>query len=364
MNKKTKEIKAALLAKPKKEEPLRKEDLLSTGSTLLNLACTGKPEGGFVKGKYIFVVGDSSSGKTFLVLTCLAEASIDKNFKTHRFIYDNVEDGALMDFEKFFGKAAADRIEPPRVVDGVPVYSETIEDFYFHIDDAGKGKKPFIYILDSMDSLSSKYEGKKFEEKKNAARGSTKAKGDYGDGKAKINSSGLRRVLSHLRASGSILIILNQTRDNVDAGQFESKKTRSGGHALKFYATLELWSSVGKKLEKTYRNKKRQLGITCRVQVKKNRLTGKDRVIEIPIFHSHGMDDIGSCAAYLVSEGHWKKNKDSGIISATDFNFEGRMEPLIAHIEESGLEKDLRLLVTETWNEIEAACAVSRKSRY
>lgn len=363
MNKKTKEIKAELLKKPKKEPAIRKEDLLSTGCTTLNLACTGKAEGGFVKGKYYFFVGDSESGKTFLMLTCLAEASINKNFDKYRFIYDDVEDGALMDFEKFFGKAAADRIEPPRVIDGVPVYSDTIEDFYHHVDDAGKAGVPFIYLLDSMDALSSESEGKKFDENKTAIRKGKDSKGSYGDGKAKINSSHLRRVISILRDTGSILIILNQTRDNIDAGMFESKKTRSGGRALKFYAALEMWSSAGKRLEKTYRNKKRQLGVMCRVHVKKNRLTGKDRTIEIPILHSHGIDDLASCVLYLVDEGHWKRNKE-GAIAATDFDFSGRQDKLIAHIEENGLEKDLRLLVTEVWNEIEAACVVERKSRY
>lgn len=36
------------------EEPYTIDDLLSTGSKLLNLALTGKIEGGFVKGKYFF----------------------------------------------------------------------------------------------------------------------------------------------------------------------------------------------------------------------------------------------------------------------------------------------------------------------
>ena len=97
---KTKDIKKALLTKRKKEV-LTAKDFLSTGSTLLNLACTGFPNRGFVKGRYYFIVGDSTSGKTWLSLTCLAEASINPNFKDYRFIYDNAEDGALMDITRF-----------------------------------------------------------------------------------------------------------------------------------------------------------------------------------------------------------------------------------------------------------------------
>ena len=56
------------LKKKKKHKKLTGKDFLSTGSTLLNLACTGKPYRGFAKGKYYFIVGDSSSGKTFLIV--------------------------------------------------------------------------------------------------------------------------------------------------------------------------------------------------------------------------------------------------------------------------------------------------------
>ena len=109
---KTKDVKKMLLQKRKKET-LTAKDFLSTGSTLLNLACTGFPDRGFAKGHYYFVVGDSISGKTFLVLTCLAEASINPNFKDYRFIYDSGEDGALMNIERFFGKGVASRLEMP-----------------------------------------------------------------------------------------------------------------------------------------------------------------------------------------------------------------------------------------------------------
>ena len=71
---KTKDVKKQLLKKHKREK-LTNSSFLSTGSTLLNLALTGKPNCGFVKGKYHFIVGDSISGKTFLSLTCLAEAA-------------------------------------------------------------------------------------------------------------------------------------------------------------------------------------------------------------------------------------------------------------------------------------------------
>ena len=356
---KTKDLRKKL-QKKKKLKPLSGKDFLSTGSTLLNLACTGKPYHGFAKGKYYFIVGDSSSGKTFLTLTCLAEAGINPNFDDYRFIYDNGEDGALMDIEKFFGKAVAKRMMPPNWLKDGPIYSTTIEEFYYHIDDAIKKEKPFIYILDSMDSLSSSDEAAKFDEHKTAHRKGKKAAGSYGDGKAKKNSAGLRRLLGPLRKSGSILIILSQTRDNLGFG-FE-KKIRSGGRALRFYACLEIWSSIKKKITKTVKGKKRQLGIICLLQTKKNRITGKDRIVTVPIYHSFGFDNTGSCVDYLIEENHWKQKGNTVI--AKEFKFKGTRSKLIKYIETEDMEKDLVSIVADVWDEIEEACSIKRKRRY
>ena len=361
---KTDKIKKALTKKTKKPI-ISNKDYLSTGSTLLNLACSGKTIGGFIKGKYYFLVGDSASGKTFLSLTCLAEASINKHFDDYRFIYDNCEDGALMDMEKFFGGDMAKRLEPPERAFAqsgpeASIYSTTIEEFYYHIDDAIKSKKPFIYVLDSMDSLSSEAEHSKFEETKKAHKTGKQTTGSYGDGKAKKNSSGIRQLLEPLRKSNSILIIISQTRDNLGFG-FEIK-TRSGGRALRFYACLEIWSSIKSKVIKTIRGKKRQLGINCLVQVKKNRITGQERKVMMPIHHSHGIDDIGSCVDYLIEERHWQQKGKK--INAVELELKSTREKIIKHIEKEGLEKDLRMIVGDVWQEIETACAVKRKNRY
>lgn len=352
-----------MLKKSKKKEKLIvPSDYLSTGSTLLNLACSGKVRGGFVKGRIHFLVGDSNSGKSFLSMTCLAEAAINNNFDDYRFIYDNAEDGVLMDIARFFGEDVEKRLEPPRGTASEPEYSEVIEDFYDNLDDALDGDRPFIYILDSMDALSSKDEDAKFKENKKARRKGTKGKGDYGDGKPKANSRNLRRIRPRLLRKKSILIIINQTRDNIDAGMFDQKKTRSGGHALTFYSSLELWSSVGKEIRKEVNGKDRHIGTICNVRVHRSRLTGRKRRVGVPIYFSHGIDDVGSCVDYLVEENHWKKK--GGKIDATELDVTLGREKLIRYIEKNDLEKDLRETVQIVWDEIEASLAISRKARY
>ena len=358
-------IKAGLRKKRVTSRAVRPEDLLSTGSTLLNLACTGNWKGGFSKGKYFFVVGDSASGKTFLSWTCLAEASVNPAFDDYRLIFDDVEGGSLMSIEKFFGKKVAERVEPPeRDEEGSPIYSTTIDEFYFHLDDA-LDAGPCLYVLDSMDGLTSDTEQSKFEEKKVATRKGKEVSGSYGDGKAKTNSGVLRQCLSKMRKNGSILLIVNQTRDNIGAGFFESKKTRSGGHALTFYAAIELWSAVAGEIKKTVRETPRTVGTKCKIRVKKNRYSGRKRIVELPIYYDYGIDDIESCVDFLVKEKQWKKVSGK-IDTGKDLGDVGAMQKkkLIRTIEERGLEQNLRMLTADVWNEIEEACGEDRKPRY
>lgn len=334
---------------------------LHTGSTLLNLACTGNASYGFLTGGYYYLVGDSMSGKTFLTLTCLAEAARNKAFDNYRFILNDVEGGAIMDIANFFGQRVADRLERER--------SESIEDFYYHLDDSVKNG-PCIYILDSMDALSSKAEGNKFEKDKKAYRRlaaattpeekEEKVKGSYGDGKAKINSGHIRQIIPKLLRSGSILIVISQTRDNI--GMYGPAKTRSGGRALRFYATLEIWSSLDKVIERKALGKDRDVGRWVKLEVKKNRVTGRIPDVYVPIYHSLGIDDIGSCINFLVDEGVWACQK--GVITAPEFDFAGYENKLARKIEHDGSELDLRELVQDRWDAIEAALDMKRKPRY
>ncbi len=337
---------------------------LSTGCTLLNLAISDDPFGGFLAGKYYIIVGDSTSGKTFFSMTCFAEATRNDDFKDADLIYDNIEDGRLMNVTRFFGQRVADRMRAPSTgSDGEPVYSRTIEEFYYHLDDAlAKGKR-FIYVLDSMDGLDCEDDIKKFDEQKKAHRGGKKAKGSYGMAKAKANSMGLRKALAGLRDTGSILIIITQTRDNPNASMFQSNKTRSGGKALRFYATVEIWTALGGKIKKTIKKKTRKIGDKILITLKKNRVTGKLHQIQTAIYPSYGVDDIGSNIDYLVEEDWWKKRKNT--IDAAEFNLEDNREKLIRAIEKSPKKvRKLAKVVGKCWRAIEKSCELNRKARY
>ena len=293
-------------------------------------------------------------------MTCFAEATIQEDFKKHRLIFDDVENGALMNLEKFFGRKVSERIEAPKKVGKERVHSTTIEDFYFNIDDAIEEGTPFIYVLDSMDALTSEKEREEFAENKALSSKGKGANGSYGDGKAKKNSSNIRTLINKLKNTDSILIIISQTRDNIGFG-FE-KKTRSGGRSLRFYATCEVWTSIKSTISKTIRGVKREIGKTVDIKIKKNRQTGRERKINISIYPSYGIDDIESSVNFLIQEGFITGNKKK--IKVPDFNFDGSIKKFIAMIEEENLENAFKEVVGKAWEQIEKECSLQRKKRY
>ncbi len=333
----------------KRKDSPKTGEFLSTGSTLLDLSLNG----GFAKGTYHLLVGKSSSGKTWLGLTALAEASINPSFSEHQLIYDGPEDGARMNIGKFFGSSLDARMKTRS--------SQTVEDFYYGLDDL---TEPSVYVLDSESSLSSKDEKEKHQESKKAWRKGTATTGSYGDGKAKKHSAHLRQVINKLKETKSILIIISQSRDNIGFGSQFEKETRGGGRALTFYATTELWFSQKESLKRTVRGKQRKIGSVMQVKVKKNREAGRQPIIGIHHYFSTGFDDVGASVSWLIEEKHWKQGEKSKIISVPEWGLDLKCENLITTIQEQGKEKELKEIVAKVWQEIDTACEVKRKNRY
>lgn len=351
---------------PRPTEAMRAEDLLSTGSTLLNCALTGRPRGGYCKKGIYLWVGDSGALKTYAAMMMFAEASLNHHFDDYRFIFDQPEEGMLFDVEKFFGPKVVKRLSAPRLNDDdSPRYSSRVEEFWYNVDDA-LNAGPCIYVLDSMDAISHGDDEAKFQERKEAFEkgGSAEARvsGSYGMARAKANSSGFQQIAHKVRDTKSILFLIAQTRDRVGMG-YGDMRTRGGGRAMKFYADAELWTSVVKHENATYKGNKVHIGSRIQIKVKKNRGTGYEPEIEIPFYRTHGIDDIGGCVDWLVEWKHWSKN-DKGIIDATEFGQQARLDKLVGYIESEGMELELQAIVGKVWRQIEEATAIERKSRY
>lgn len=354
---------------------LKCDDLLSSGSTMLNLACSDMACGYLMKGKFYHFVGESESGKTWLIMATLAESTLHPRFSKYKIYIDDIERGSNMDLDFYFGKKTAKRIELPepdrKDENGIPMpFSETVEQMYDtltnRLEEAEAGGYGIIYVVDSMDSLTTEGELKKAATNQSLRSKNKATEGSYGDGKAKVNSQNLRRICSRLEKSGSILIITSQERD--DIGSMHGGKTYSGGHALKFYATLQLWLRTKENIMFNIKGKPRPFGTRSEIHITKNRLTGnKEKKISLPIYKSFGIDEIGSMVDWLVEEKYWTGGeKETSVINAEDFGVSLSKEKLVNYIEEKGLEKRLRVIVARLWAEINDLITkrVKRKKRY
>lgn len=335
-------------------------NLIPTGATLLNLACSDNPFGGYVKGTIVNLIGDTSAGKSFLALTMLAEICNNKRFDKYDLYYDDVEKTFEFDFS-FFGKKFEKRI-----IFEESNYAEEIGDVLFKLSN---GKKKFIYVTDSWDGLKSKYEEKK--EKVNIgkrARGQEE-EGSYGDGKAKILHKICRQTVGGIERLESLWVIVSQTKDNWGFDAMFNPTIVTGGNAIKFFPSHRVWLTTGKK----ERLKKRIIGGETKAKVVKNKFTGKKRDVFFPIYDDYGPDDIGSCVRFLngeYAENHWKTrtkkidDKSLTAIDAKDFDLFLKELELIKYIEDNNLEKELKLVVGKVWNDIEDSIRLDRKPRF
>jgi recombination protein RecA len=154
------------------------------------------------------------------------------------------------------------------------------------------------------------------------------------------------------------LIVVSQTRENLNPFAFQPK-VRSGGKALKFYSSVEMWLAV----KERHKTDEREIGITSKVKVTRTKLTGKKGSVLLPIYTHYGIDDIGSCIDWLLKIGHW--HKGGGRIAAPELTSKRlTREDLIHLVENKDLEDELTKLVGQEWRRREAKLVPNRKPRF
>jgi recombination protein RecA len=332
------------MERKRREQPNSKKtrvEFLGTGSHLLNLAASGKADGGgWARGRVINIVGDNSTGKTLLALEACAQAYFNlKNIKSELFpevksfsiVYNNVE--GVMDFnlEQLFGKEFESNIKWE--------HSETAEewgrDYARRIEGLKKGES-LLYVLDSLDALDSEAAKERFEE---AMKKDKQEKGSYKVEKAKyLSSSFFNQLCRIMKGKDATLIIVSQIRDKIGA-MFGETKYRAGGKAMDFYCHQVCWLAVIGKVKK----KDRITAINIKAKFKKNKCYKPFRECNFPIIFDYGVDDIGSMVEYL--------KLDKGCIE---------------EVEEGGAIA-LKELINDTqiqWDEEEEAAATKRRAKY
>lgn len=367
---KTDAQKAAETVKRRKRDERSKDDLLPSGSTLLNCALADTAYGGLGQGKIVNIVGDSSAGKTMIAETLLAEMANDPQYDDYALYLDDSEHALEMDIGGLFGKKASERIKAPKYdADGEPIYSDTVEQWYARMLALIEQGEPFVYVLDSLDTLT---DASEYEQAAELTRAAAKddsdglaMPGSYGMAKAKLMSQILRTLKGQLARTKSTLVIISQTRDNINARPGQATKKRAGGKALEFYCSHVVWLTVTKTHKAGKKGAEEIIGRQVEAKVSKNKLTGKIRSVVFDIYYDYGVDDIGSCVDFLIKQGIIKQK--GAYLTALCLGYDESMyrKDLISAIEEN-LDQigRLRELVHQAWLGKEEALALGRKPRF
>lgn len=337
------------------------KELVPIGTTTGHLECSGKWEGAFKLGTMVNIIGDSSSGKSLLAFTMFAECNKLKRFDKYLFIYDDVEAANEFDLTTLFGKECSDRIDQS-------VRSKTIEEFNDNVANLLDDKEPFIYVLDSFDGLTSEAVIKKDVENRTKREKGNETTGDYGDGKAKLFSRFCSLRIQELKDTKSLLVIISQTRDNIGFGAMFTPKVRSGGRALKFYASFEIWLACHKKEKQG----KRVVETLVQGKITKNKLTGRHGEFYFSILQDYGIDNTKSCINFLIDEGDWggtkKEVNTKGFILDIP-NSKGELKrpsfkQVIEKIEVENREVELYKLSQKVYEKIILSLKPDRKPKY
>lgn len=247
---------------------------------------------GVPAGRFINIVGDKSSGKTFLSNEFIANSHYEFGDK-FRWVYDDCESGYSFDTESLYGFEIMPQNDSERT------HSSTVEDAFCNITNFCKSLKKGefgIYVLDSLDGLTSKEQDDRAKERLKAFdEGKELEKGTYGMGKQKYLSQEFFPQLADTVENYNVLvIIISQIRENIESFSFE-KYSRSGGKALDFYAHSVLWIATCKKILK----KDAPVGVVVKAKTTKSKTPRPFRECFFSFLYDYGLDSIGTNLDYL-----------------------------------------------------------------
>lgn len=368
-------------APPPKSDPRL---LVPSGCTMVDLACSGTTYGAYKPGTMVNTIGDKSSGKTMLTLSGLAECARQERFDGWDLIFDDVEAANAFDLVGLFGKKLADRIRPPLKHER----SDTIKDFEANLIKSvqkaeGKNGRPFIYVLDSFDALTTDEE----IERAYARANDLKEKGSMGMQKAKGGHELFRVLCRDIERVGGLLNIISQVKEDIDP-MSQQKYKRTGGKALDFYAFHHLWLAMVGGLKAGPSDRQKIVGHEVKATVKKNKLNGAERYVHYNTYNTYGIDDVAAMVDFMIAEKFWKKDKaeqDDGdkddrkmkrrgggqdvggkktVFVAEGLDVVGTRAEIIAAIDAGRLDRRLKTAARDAWQEIEDSLRLDRRPRF
>lgn len=341
-------------------EPIPRFDMLvSTGSTLLDCAISGKrvKGGGIPGGILIEIYGPSGKGKTALAVEIGASAQAGGGT-----VFFNDPEGRLdQEYAEAYGLSLAGGKNYTK--------SDTIEEVFDDLIAWFKKDLPqhkiHVYICDSLAALSTTAE----------MEGGDKA----GMLRAKAFSQMMRRIARMVSNKNRLVVFTNQIRQKPSIGGFGGpSETTPGGEAIKFYASLRLRVGVPAQGHKIVQIKKirgveveKVVGINSLVNVVKNSCDAPFREAPICIIFDYGLDDVRTNLEFLkkfavadavtVEDGEEGKKKGKPYI-IKDFTTT-RLPAAIKYVEDNDFQNWVQDEAIALWEEIEAHFAIDRKPK-
>src|SRR6202049_3690856 len=253
-------------------------DTVSTGSLGRDIALG---IGGLPRGRVVEIYGPESSGKTTLALHCVAEAQ--KKGGTCAFI--DAEHALDPIYARKLGISVDDLlISQP----------DTGEQALEICDTLVRSGAVDVLVVDSVAALVPRAE----------------LEGEMGDAlpglQARLMSQALRKLTASINKSNTMVIFINQIRMKIGV-MYGSPETTTGGHALKFYASVRLdIRRIG-----AIKEREEVVGNQTRVKVVKNKLAPPFKQVEFDIMYGEGISkngeliDLGVKAGVVEKSGAW-----------------------------------------------------------
>jgi recombination protein RecA len=277
LNKKFKasNYKVAYFLEGDEDSPCNVDEWISTGSTMVDLAISNRPNGGFPVGRITEITGLEASGKSLLA----AHALVSTQKKDGLAVYIDTENAVSREFLEAIGLDLEKMLYVP--LETIEDIFESIETIVESVRKASK-KRLVTIVVDSIMGASTKVE----------------MAGDYDkDGwattKAILLSKAMRKITNMIGRERVCLIVTNQLRTRLGVS-FGDPWTTAGGKAVAFHSSVRLrLKSVGQ-IKLKVEGRDEILGMQTRCQVIKNRMGPPLRSVDYDIYFDSGIDDYGS----------------------------------------------------------------------